>query len=1124
MVIYPLIIIPMLRLLNNAWIVDLPEERSNGTFGFITDHLDVEYLEPYAFQVTCPFLVILLHILFYLFTYWSIRFNIFVLYDKADEKTATHVAFYPKKHKGAPGIVNISRDEIISAVFLHKKYEYVNGQFKSLRFPIGKKASEYINHKGLTSEEVDNSMKYFGPNIYDIPLPTFMELFKEHILSPLFVFQIFALSTWTIDEYFMYPLITLVSILTTEANTVKTRLTNLYRLRDVKTEERYLTVKRNHVKKNISPRDLLPGDLVFLSGKPMESPADLLLLTGRVVVNEAMLTGESMPQVKSPIGEFDKDNIITMNNKNNIIFGGTSIEQVISQDTIDGNVICYVLSTGLHSSQGKLIRTILHSSERVTPESRDSLLLISFLTLFAFIASIYVYIKGIESTTISKFRLFVEIIKILTSTIPPDLPVQMSISVNYSLLSLSKINIFCTEPFRIPYAGSISVCCFDKTGTLTSEKYELIGVDEMRQDTPEVVGSNGVVGNMLIEPQKFDIHTHLILGGCHSLVSAPGGKLVGDSLEETAFKKLNFSFVLSTQEHKRTSSVNIANNKVKMYIERTFHFSSELSRMTCIVRPIHGLSGPYSVMKGAPNVVAKFLHEIPEAYNETLSKYTSQGCRVLALAYKELSGVDLASLNRESAETDMKFAGFVIFSSPFKKGTEDTVNKLLNSEHRVVIITGDDPLTACHVGSRLNILNDKANIANDLNQLTDQTNCVTGNLVESIKDPDQLTHVCMSCNIFARMSPSAKGLVVETIKKTGLKVLVCGDGTNDVSALKKADCGVGLLESSVKTKIDEDEYQPQLGAASIASPFVSKRSTVSAVVDLIRYGRASLTLSNDLFKCLCLDCILAAFLQSVLWLENVKFGDKQLTLFSLTFVIATFAKSMARPIKSLDKKRPFPTQFNMYIVSSVLSQFGLHLILIYIARKFVFDTGFITPKFDYKIVFKPTLMNTAMFIITSQASLTTFMVNYRGEPFMESFFKNFSLTASIVLSQCVLFLLIIFPLDFFDFVPIADDLKVKLLVLCIIDIIGCFILEHFFLHLFTFIEGSNTKNLVSEETLEKSRKYVYKHDDDLPDEEYKLSFIDMLYQSFKDQQNMLERARSQSKAGMNAKKNKKNKK
>lgn len=333
-----------------------------------------------------------------------------------------------------------------------------------------------------------------------------------------------------------------------------------------------------------------------------------------------MLTGETTPQLKSAIEGGAKLDL--SKNKPSIIFGGTKIEQLISND---GSITCYALSTGLGSSQGRLIRTILYASEKVRSDTRDALYLLGFLSTFALAAGGYVWFRGIRSKTISTFRLIVEILLIFSSTIPPDLTTELSITINSSLLALTKLKGFCTEPYRIPYAGSIDVCCFDKTGTLTADEYRMVGIDDMSE---RPVKKREIVGKCITDDKEMPIEALWVIGGCQSLVRGKDGQLIGDSVEATAFNSTHFSL-------------------------------------------------------------------------------TKDG-----------------------------------------------------------------------------------------------------------------------------MSPQQKARVVIKLKNLGYNVMMCGDGTNDVGAIKQSDVGLGLLEKSLD-EAQDIEGKPKLGAASIASPFVSKRPTVSATIDAL---------------------------------------------------------------------------------------------------------------------------------------------------------------------------------------------------------------------------------------------------------------------------------------------------
>ncbi|KAJ6422877.1 hypothetical protein OIU84_027788, partial [Salix udensis] len=304
-----------------------------------------------------------------------------------------------------------------------------------------------------------------------------------------------------------------------ESTMAKSRLKTLSELRRVRVDTQIVTVHRCGKWVKLSGTDLLPGDVVSIgrssgqNGEDKSVPADMLLLAGSAIVNEAILTGESTPQWKvSIMGRGTEEKLSAKRDKNHVLFGGTKILQHTPDKTFhlrapDGGCLAVVLRTGFETSQGKLMRTILFSTERVTANSWESGLFILFLLVFAIIAAGYVLRKGLEDPTRSKYKLFLSCSLIITSVIPPELPMELSIAVNTSLIALARRGIFCTEPFRIPFAGKVDICCFDKTGTLTSDDMEFCGVVGHTEST-----------DLETDMTKVPVCTAEILASCHALV------------------------------------------------------------------------------------------------------------------------------------------------------------------------------------------------------------------------------------------------------------------------------------------------------------------------------------------------------------------------------------------------------------------------------------------------------------------------------------------------------------------------------------------------------------------------------------------------------------------------------
>lgn len=245
----------------------------------------------------------------------------------------------------------------------------------------------------------------------------------------------------------------------------------------------------------ISTENLVPGDLVSIKrvqGKSETTiPADLLLLEGSAILNEAMLSGESTPLLKESIALLPGETPLHLDedHKNYALFGGTKLlqsappqvsEGAISKlKTPDSGSLAIVLRTGFGTAQGSLVRTMIFSTERVSANNLSSFALLGFLLIFALVSSYYVWTYGqlpFKDPPLPKKKLLLDCILIVTSVVPPELPMELSMAVNASLVALGKLAVFCTEPFRIPDAGRVDVVCWDKTGTITGKDMSAEGV------------------------------------------------------------------------------------------------------------------------------------------------------------------------------------------------------------------------------------------------------------------------------------------------------------------------------------------------------------------------------------------------------------------------------------------------------------------------------------------------------------------------------------------------------------------------------------------------------------------------------------------------------------------------
>lgn len=762
---------------------------------------------------------------------------------------AQSIRIIPAPNQGSPEfceILNVKHPELdsieTSFVFQKKKFIFDSDRkvFREVVFPIDNdpELSEFQNSQGLkTLNCLASAKRLFGFNRFDIPIPDFLELFKEHAVAPFFVFQIFCVGLWCLDEYWYYSLFTGFMLIAFESTVVFQRQKTLNEFRTMSITPYPVNAYRLQKWTQVQSDELFPGDLVSIGRSKENSgvPCDVLLVHGACIVNEAMLTGESTPLLKESVelrpgrDRIDLEGV----DRNALLSGGTKVLQVtpsaskISSSTVpypvDGGVMAVVLRTGFETQQGSLVRTMIYSTERVSANNVEALFFILFLLIFAIAASWYVWTNGVLENRPRK-KLLLDCIMIVTSVVPPELPMELSLAVNSSLAALSKHAIFCTEPFRIPFAGRVDVCCFDKTGTLTEEDLVVEGIAGL---TP----NESIVMSTLRKISSVEQETILVLASAHSVVKLDDDTTVGDPMERATLHSIGWRVgaeeTIFPPKHESCEGLSIA-------IKRRFQFSSALKRQSTISHvseSSHRYRRTLVSAKGAPEVIGSMLSAVPPGYAETYRYFTRNGSRVIALAYRYLddnmSIKSIQKLERAEVETDLHFAGFLIFSCPLKPDAKATIIELNESSHRVIMITGDNPLTACHVAKEVEIVDrpvlilDAPDDQRDTSTLlawrsiddsllfevdaTETINpailgsydlCVTGYALSKLQGQRAMNSVLEHVWVYARVSPLQKEYILTNLKDLGYTTLMCGDGTNDVGALKQAHIGVALLNGS----------------------------------------------------------------------------------------------------------------------------------------------------------------------------------------------------------------------------------------------------------------------------------------------------------------------------------------
>lgn len=408
---------------------------------------------------------------------------------------------------------------------------------------------------GLDTDEKNIREILFGRNLIDIEQKPTGQLLVDEVLHPFYIFQIASLILWSLDSYYYYAAcIFIISVGSIISTLVETKAT-MKRLRDISRFECDVRVLSNGFWKNVPSSDLVPGDVYEVSDPSLtQFPSDSILLSGDCIVNESMLTGESVPVSKIPAADHTLVSMdlgassVSPETARHFLFCGTKIIRARRpQEDQDGDAVALalVVRTGFNTTKGALVRSMLFPKPSGFKFYRDSFRYISVMGLVAiigFIASFVNFIRlGVPWHTI-----IIRALDLITIVVPPALPATLTIGTSFALNRLKQKQIFCISPQRVNVGGKLDVMCFDKTGTLTEDGLDVLGVRVVSRESgsfSEVIsetqalaqeGANSGPDNALTAV----LHT---MATCHSLRSVDG-ELVGDPLDQKMFEFTSWSF------------------------------------------------------------------------------------------------------------------------------------------------------------------------------------------------------------------------------------------------------------------------------------------------------------------------------------------------------------------------------------------------------------------------------------------------------------------------------------------------------------------------------------------------------------------------------------------------------
>ncbi|XP_056398088.1 polyamine-transporting ATPase 13A2 isoform X2 [Hyla sarda] len=938
---------------------------------------------------------------------------------------------------------------------------------------------------GLNQSDHNNRKLIYGHNAIDVPVKSYGQLLVEEVLNPFYIFQVFSMVLWMCEQYYYYAAcIFVISIISIAISLFETRKQSVTLRNMVKMVVSVKLRRPTGEELLVNSTDLVPGDCILLPPEGMLMPCDAVLLSGECMVNESMLTGESVPEMKTPLpdGPSAADTVYSTDaHRRHTLYGGTQIIQAKSY--MDRDVIAVVIKTGFCTVKGNLISSILHPKPVVFKFYRDSLKFILVLAIFAIIGTIY----SIVMLVLYKHPVSVIIIRgldVITIIVPPALPAAMTVGTIYAQNRLKKKGIFCISPPRINVSGKIKMVCFDKTGTLTEEGLDVWGVIPLD-------GLNFLP--IVHDPRSLpDGHLLYAMATCHS-ITLLSGHPIGDQMdlkmvESTGWVLEDGDADPQTSDIFGTKLLSVMKppslemqphgpkHQVPVGVLQRFPFSSGLQRMSVIAK-LPGDAKCELYMKGAPEMVASLCRPdtVPPDFMAMLRQYTQDGYRVLGFASKPLPSVrtfkEAQSITRESAECNLAFSGFLVMKNVLKPETSPVIYSLRKANIRTVMVTGDNMLTAVNVAKSCHLVEpaEKVFFVNASPPAYDRPATLKFILAETAVGEETMEGqyqrsgvfldrqpYCFAVNgksfavlsyyfadlkpkilihaaVFARMSPDQKTELVRDFQDLNYCVGMCGDGANDCGALRAADVGISLSDAE----------------ASVASPFTSKLSNIECVPILIREGRCSLETSFQMFKYMAMYSLTQFITVLILYTVDTNLGDFQFLMIDL-LITTTVAVLMGRtgPAGELGLTRPLGTLISIPVLGSLIVQTGMILLVQLLCYFLTESQPWFVPVNSTSSLPQnlPNYSNTAIFCLSGFQYLILCVVVSKGYPFRKPLYTNILFLVSLILLLAMMLWITIYPLKFIlsllNLKDISDyNFKFVLLGMVAVNFIAAFIVE-----------------------------------------------------------------------------------
>ncbi len=674
-------------------------------------------------------------------------------------------------------------------VFKMSKYSNYENTFHYQSLEELFKVFDTHPHSGLKFKEVKSRQTKYGLN----ELPKITASYWKIYIAPLLNFMILILIISSLIIMILgSPELTIITWVIIAINSIVVIIQQYGAQKALKSLNKISIFKaaviREGVLSLVSNIDLVPGDIILIeSGDKIPADGRIIESTD-LMIDEALLTGESELAEKNNIASLNDD--ILISKQKCMVFMGTHVNS--------GRAKIIVTNTGFKTEIGKISYYLNKMG------SIDDIPLVNKLNHLGHILGIGV-IMNLIILILYKFLILSQNINVVLidsiiramNLVPVNLPFVTTLLIITGILKMAQSGVIIKNFTSIESLGRVSIICSDKTGTITKNEMMVkkfwLGANEYEVSGSGYEGSGQILFNGdIIDLSKYipfqRFIASIVVNNSSHLINKLADGNINEKDQIFLSKQHGRPTELALLILARTAGYDIQEIRNKFNVIREFPFTSELKKMSIICKSKNSNNSVILFSKGAAEIILNASTHIDingkiERLNETLRREISDkiienanaGYRILSISYKKLDDHDIKE-NRENIEKDLTFLGFVSILDAPRLEVKQSIKTCKQGGIKVLMITGDHPATSRTIAIDMGILDESRG----------------EKVVEGINIKDFKKNIFNDIKVFSRINPTNKELIIEQYQKMNKIVAMTGDGINDVLALKKADIGIAM--------------------------------------------------------------------------------------------------------------------------------------------------------------------------------------------------------------------------------------------------------------------------------------------------------------------------------------------